>query len=102
MKGRFVQTPNQHDALVQSTKKSNYIEMVLISNGGTINIKNHYKIKCNEKKNENFNYSHQINKIITNKYHGLLEDKYIYEGSDDESESEEAEAAKPVSKSKKK
>ena len=33
---------------------------------------------------------------------GLLEDKYIYEGSDDESESEEAEAAKPVSKSKKK
>jgi hypothetical protein len=84
--------------------------MVLISNGGTINIKNHYKIKCNEKKNENFNYSHQINKIITNKYHGLLEDKYhglledkyIYEGSDDESKSDEAEAAKPVSKSKKK
>jgi hypothetical protein len=63
--------------------------MVLISNGGTINIKNHHKIKCNEKKNENFNYSHQINKIITNKYHGLLEDKYTYEPSDEESESKQ-------------
>ena len=75
--------------------------MVLISNS-TINIKNHHKIKCNEKKNEKFNYSQNVNKIITNKYHGLLEDKYIYEGSDDESESDEEEAAKPVSKSKKK
>jgi hypothetical protein len=73
--------------------------MVLISNS-TINIKNHHKIKCNEKKNEKFNYSQNVNKIITNKYHGLLEDKYIYEGSDEESEAE-AEAA-PVSKSKKK
>jgi len=75
--------------------------MVLISNS-TINIKNHHKIKCNEKKNENYNYSENVNKIITNKYHGLLEDKYTYEGSDDESESDEAEPAKPVSKSKKK
>ena len=31
--------------------------MVLISNGGTINIRNHHKMKCNEKKNENFNIS---------------------------------------------
>jgi len=76
--------------------------MVLISNGGVINIKNHHKIKCNEKKSENYNYSQNVNKIITNKYHGLLEDKYIYEGSDGETESDEAEAAKPVSKSKKK
>ena len=42
--------------------------MVLISNGGTINIKNHHKMKCNEKKIENYNYSQNINKIITNKY----------------------------------
>ena len=76
--------------------------MVLISNGGIINIKNHRKIYGNEKKGENYNYSENDNKIITNKYHGLLEDKYIYEGSDEESEAEaEAEAA-PVSKSKKK
>ena len=74
--------------------------MVLISNGGVINIKNHHKIKCNEKKGENYNYSQNVNKIITNKYHGLLEDKYTYEGSDGETESEEE--AKPVSKSKKK
>ena len=75
--------------------------MVLISNGGVINIKNHHKIKCNEKKHEKFDYSQYVNKIITNKYHGLLENKYTYEGSDEESEAE-AEAAKPVSKSKKK
>ena len=74
--------------------------MVLISNGGVINIKNHHKIKCNEKKGENYNYSQNVNKIITNKYHGLLENKYIYEGSDEEAESDEEE--KPVSKSKKK
>ena len=73
--------------------------MVLISNS-TINIKNHHKMKCNEKKHEKFDYSQHVNKIITNKYHGLLEDKYIYEGSDGETESEEE--AKPVSKSKKK
>ena len=73
--------------------------MVLISNGGTINIRNHRKMKCNEKKNENYNYSQNVNKIITNKYHGLLEDKYIYEGSDEEESEEEA---KPVSKSRKK
>ena len=71
--------------------------MVLISNS-TINIKNHHKIKCNEKKKEKFNYSQHLNKIITNKYHGLLENKYTYEGSDEESEEEAA----PVSKSKKK
>jgi hypothetical protein len=74
--------------------------MVLISNGGVINIKNHRKIYGNEKKGENYNYSQNVNKIITNKYHGLLGDKYIYEGSDGETESEEE--AKPVSKSKKK
>jgi hypothetical protein len=73
--------------------------MVLISNGGIINIKNHHKIKCNEKKGENYNYSQNVNKIISNKYHGLLEDKYTYEGSDEEESEEEA---KPVSKSKKK
>ena len=73
--------------------------MVLISNGGIINIKNHHKIKCNEKKGENYNYSQNVNKIISNKYHGLLEDKYIYEGSDEEESEEEA---KPVSKSRKK
>jgi hypothetical protein len=73
--------------------------MVLISNS-TINIKNHHKIKCNEKKHEKFDYSQNVNKIISNKYHGLLEDKYTYEGSDGETESEEE--AKPVSKSKKK
>ena len=73
--------------------------MVLISNGGTTNIKNHHKMKCNEKKNENYNYSQNVNKIITNKYHGLLEDKYIYEGSDEEESDEEA---KPVLKSRKK
>ena len=72
--------------------------MVLISNS-TINIKNHHKIKSNEKKGENYNYSQNVNKIITNKYHGLLEDKYIYEGSDEEESEEEA---KPVSKSRKK
>jgi hypothetical protein len=70
--------------------------MVLISNS-TINIKNHHKIKCNEKKSENYNYSQYVNKIITNKYHGLLENKYTYEGSDEESEE-----AAPISKSKKK
>ena len=75
--------------------------MVLISNGGIINIKNHHKIKCNEKKGENYNYSQNVNKIIY-KYHGLLENKYTYEGSDEESDEAEAEAAKPVSKSKKK
>ena len=74
--------------------------MVLISNGGVINIKNHRKIYGNEKKHEKFDYSQNVNKIITNKYHGLLGDKYIYEGSDGETESEEE--AKPVSKSKKK
>jgi len=74
--------------------------MVLISNGGVINIKNHRKIYGNEKKGENYNYSQNVNKIISNKYHGLLEDKYTYEGSDGETESEEE--AKPVSKSKKK
>ena len=44
--------------------------MVLISNS-TINIKNHHKIKCNEKKGENYNYSQNVNKIISNKYHGF-------------------------------
>jgi hypothetical protein len=56
-------------------------------------------MKCNEKKNENYNYSQNVNKIITNKYHGLLEDKYTYEGSDEEESEEEA---KPVLKSRKK
>ena len=74
--------------------------MVLISNGGTINIKNHHKIKCNEKKHEKFDYSQHVNKIITNKYHGLLENKYTYEGSDEEVESDEE--ANPVSTSRKK
>ena len=75
--------------------------MVLISNG-SINIKNHHKIKQNEKKHESktFNYSEHLNKIITNKYHGLLEDKYIYEGSDDESESDAEKET--VTKTKKK
>ena len=76
--------------------------MVLISNGGTINIKNHHKMKCNEKKTENYNYSQNVNKIITNKYHGLLEDKYIYEGSDGETESDEEKEKASVTKNKKK
>ena len=76
--------------------------MVLISNGGTINIKNHHKMKCNEKKNDNYNYSQNVNKIITNKYHGLLEDKYIYEGSDGETESDEEKEKASVTKNKKK
>jgi len=90
--GRSAHPPNQH-------KVFSFYRMVLISNS-TINIKNHHKIKSNEKKGENYNYSQNVNKIITNKYHGLLGDKYIYEGSDGETESEEE--AKPVSKSKKK
>lgn len=72
--------------------------MVLISNS-TINIKNHHKIKCNEKKHEKFDYSQNVNKIITNKYHGLLEDKYIYE---EEVESDEEKETAPVTKNKKK
>ena len=74
--------------------------MVLISNGGTINIKNHHKMKCNEKKIENYNYSQNVNKIITNKYHGLLEDKYTFEPSDEEAESDEEKET--VTKNKKK
>jgi len=31
--------------------------MVLLSNGSSINIKNHHKMKCIEQKNENFNIS---------------------------------------------
>ena len=76
--------------------------MVLISNGCTINIKNHHKMKCNEKKIENYNYSQNVNKIITNKYHGLLEDKYIYEGSDGETESDEEKEKASVTKNRKK
>ena len=75
--------------------------MVLISNGGVINIKNHHKIKCNEKKNENYNYSQNVNKIISNKYHGLLENKYIYEGSDGETESDEDNSQQTSSKNRK-
>jgi len=82
--------------------------MVLVSNS-TIAIKNHHKIKQIEKKrNEDSLFSNfseiqkaQIsfhNTIIANKYPGLLEDKYTYEPSDEESEEE----AKPISKSKKK
>ena len=73
--------------------------MVLISNG-SINIKNHRKIKQNEKKHENYDYSQNVNKIITNKYHGLLENKYTYEGSDEEVESDEEKET--VTKTKKK
>ena len=59
-------------------------------------------MKCNEKKIENYNYSQNVNKIITNKYHGLLEDKYIYEGSDGETESDEEKEKASVTKNKKK
>ena len=75
--------------------------MVLISNS-TINIKNHHKMKCNEKKHEKFDYSQCVNKIITNKYHGLLENKYTYEGSDGETESDEEKEKASVTKNKKK
>lgn len=59
-------------------------------------------MKQNEKKHESktFNYSEHLNKIITNKYHGLLEDKYTYEGSDEEVESDEEKET--VAKTKKK
>lgn len=59
-------------------------------------------MKCNEKKNENYNYSQNVNKIITNKYHGLLEDKYIYEGSDGETESDGEKEKASVTTNKKK
>ena len=56
--------------------------MVLVSHSGFINIKNHYKIRCIEKSREN--QVKVINPITTNKYHGLLENKFVYEPSDDE------------------
>ena len=41
--------------------------MVLLSNGSSINIKNHHKMKCIEQKNENFNISIiNNNKIVEN------------------------------------
>jgi len=91
--------------LLLQLKVSMFNRMVLISNS-TIAIKNHHKIKQIEKKrNEDSLFSEiqkaQIsfhNTIIANKYPGLLEDKYTYEPSDEESEEE----AKPVSKSKNK
>ena len=47
--------------------------MVLISNGSSINIKNHHKMKCIEQKNENFNISIiNNNKILENIDDGLL------------------------------
>jgi hypothetical protein len=47
--------------------------MVLLSNGSSINIKNHHKMKCIEQKNENFNISIiNNNEIVENIDDGVL------------------------------
>ena len=44
---------------------------------------------------------HHYNLKITNKYHGLLGDKYIYEGSDGETESDGDNSQQTSSKNRK-
>jgi len=54
--------------------------MVLISNGSSINIKNHHKMKCIEQKNENFNISIiNNNEIVENTDDGLPNYTILYE-----------------------
>jgi len=54
--------------------------MVLLSNGTSINIKNHHKMKCIEQKNENFNISIiNNNKIVENVDDGLPNYTILYE-----------------------
>jgi len=54
--------------------------MVLISNGSSINIKNHHKMKYIEQKNENFNISEKNNnEILENTDDGLLHYTMLYE-----------------------
>ena len=73
--------------------------MVLISNGSTINIKNHHKMKCIEQKNENFNISIiNNNKILENTDDGLPNYTMLYEEADRDKEKGKA----PVTKNKKK
>ena len=54
--------------------------MVLLSNGTSINIKNHHKMKCIEQKNENFNISIiNNNKIVENTDDGPPTYTILYE-----------------------
>jgi len=73
--------------------------MVLISNGSSINIKNHHKMKCIEQKNENFNISEKNNnEILENTDDGLLHYTMLYEDVECYKEKEKT----PVTKNKKK
>ena len=72
--------------------------MVLLSNGSSINIKNHHKMKCIEQKNENFNMSKNNHEILENTDDGPP----TYTMLNEEVEGRKEKGKSPVTKNNKK